>query len=212
MSQGLQANKFKALAGRCCLGKDASESESWSWRKWTVAGSSAWEMQRQPPVFCSGKAGYTRIIRAAGDAWKIQSSGSEGAGVSVKDRVLRNLHLLLTLISSGRGSKCLFTHLHNKKLLSWVLGWGSSHSSTWLQWHILASQGLWPPFWVVEGGGGLGVVISKSLKNLQPKICLNYLLSPTKVYRSGRTQSPQHPESFFSTRQASSPKMQPAFL
>lgn len=66
--------------------------------------------------------GLTRIIRAAGDAWKIQSSGSEGAGVSVKDRVLRNLHLLLTLISSGRGSKCLFTHLHNKKLLSWVLG------------------------------------------------------------------------------------------
>lgn len=58
MSQGLQANKFKALAGRYFLGKDASESESWSWRKWTVAGSSAWEMQRQPPVFCSGKAGY----------------------------------------------------------------------------------------------------------------------------------------------------------
>lgn len=57
----------------------------------------------------------------------------------------------------------------------------------WFQRHILASHGQWPHFQAYRKGG----MIPKSLENVPPRICRNYLPLPTKPSRSERMQSHQ---------------------
>ena len=124
LNKRFQANKFKGLAGRC-----------WPWERClrkVGLGEGGWlvaefrKNRDNVSVFCSGRhepQGWPESSRKLGVHKRHRNQALRKHRSMLATEFWRNLSFFLILILiSGRGSKHLFMHPPNPKLLSWVLG------------------------------------------------------------------------------------------